>query len=397
MSRARIASIGTEERRARLAWRHHLARRVSSVDEVARAVVGLHSSDPTSVYLSAWARTEGLAVADVEDVLYERRSLVRMLGMRRTIFVVPRDTAAAMDEACAKDLAPPERRRLAGMLEGQGVAPPGGGARWVSRVQRATLEALDRRGQATARELTGDVPDLGAKLRFGEGKAWEGMMGVSTRVLFLLATEGRVVRARPLGTWISGQYRWARTETWLGAPLPPLERAEACAELLRRYLAAFGPATMTDVRWWTGWTAKRSAATLEALGAVEVALEGGVGFAVPEDLDPVEPPEPWIALLPSLDPTIMGWKERAWYLGDHAPLLFDRAGNAGPTVWVNGRAVGAWAHADDGEVRVVLLERVDARARRAIDLEREHLRTWLGDVRLKPRFRTPLDRELAAG
>jgi hypothetical protein len=154
---------------------------------------------------------------------------------------------------------------------------------------------------------------------------------------------------------------------------------------------------MTDVRWWTGWTAKRSAATLEALGAVEVALEGGVGYVVPEDLDPVEPPEPWIALLPSLDPTIMGWKERAWYLGDHAPLLFDRAGNAGPTVWVNGRAVGAWAHADDGEVRVVLLERVDARARRAIDLEREHLRTWLGDVRLKPRFRTPLDRELAAG
>jgi hypothetical protein len=266
----------------------------------------------------------------------------------------------------------------------------------VTRVQRATLAALARRGPATARELTRDVPDLGAKLLFGEGKPWEGMMGVSTRVLFLLAAEGKVVRARPLGTWVSGQYRWALTEAWLGAPLPELDHADACATLLRGYVAAFGPVTMTDVRWWTGWTVKLSSATLQALGTVEVALEGGIGHVLPDDLDPVETPGRWVALLPSLDPTIMGWKERDWYLGDHASSLFDRAGNAGPTVWVDGRAVGAWAHAADGEVRVALLEGVDARARKAIDAERERLRAWLGDVRLKPRFRTPLDRELAA-
>jgi len=391
-----MVGIGVQERRARLARRHHLALRAASVDEAAAAVVGLHSSDPTSVYLSARSRVEGFAVADLEEALYERRSLVRMLGMRQTIFVVPREVAAVMDEACTKALAPPERRRLVGLLETQGIAAPGRGGRWVDRVQEEVLDALSVRGQASARDLTKDVPELGAQLSFGEGKTWGGTMGVSTRILFLLAAEARIVRARPLGTWISGQYRWARTEAWLGAPLPELDHAEACDALLRRYLRAFGPATVIDVRWWTGWTVRLAASTLERVGAVEVALDDGAGSVLPDDLEPTDAPDAWVALLPSLDPTVMGWKGRAWYLGEHGPELFDRNGNAGPTVWVNGRAIGTWAQIPSGEVRVKLLERVDARTRRTIDAERERLRVWLGDIRLKPRFRTPLERSISA-
>jgi hypothetical protein len=357
-------------------------------------MVGLHSSDPATVYLSAWARVEGFAPVDLEDALYERRSLVRMLGMRRTLFIVPRDLAAVMDEACTKAFAPGERKRLVRMLEEQGIARDGEGERWLRRVAAETLEALDRRAEATARELMKDVPDLGAKLNFGEGKTWGGTMGVSTRVLFLLATEGRIVRARPLGSWTSGQYRWSRTETWLGAPLPRIAHAEARADLLGRWLRAFGPATLTDVRWWTGWTAKLATKTVDALGAVEVGLDGGTGYVLPDDLAPVEDPDPWVALLPGLDPTVMGWKERAWYLGEHASALFDRNGNAGPTVWANGRVVGGWIQAADGDVLVALLEQVDAKTRKAIDSERDRLRAWLGDVRIKPRFRTPLEKSL---
>ena len=387
--------IGVEERRARLGLRHALARPVRSVDEAAAAMVGLHSSDPASVYLSAWARVRGFVPEDLDDALYERRSLVRMIGMRRTLFVVPRDLAATMDEACAKALAPPERRRLIGMLEAQGVVPSGKGARWVQRVSGKTLDALAARGEATARELTKDVPELGEKLSFGEGKTWGGTMGVSTRMLFLLATEGRIVRARPLGTWTSGQYRWARTETWLGEPLPELDHSEACVELLGRWLRAFGPATVADLRWWTGWTAKLTASTLGNLGAVEIELDEGPGYVLPDDLEPAKVPEPWVAFLPGLDPTVMGWKERGWYLGDHASSLFDRNGNAGPTVWASGRVVGGWTQTGDGEIVVELLEPVDRKTRNAIDAERDRLPGWLGDIRIRSRFPTPLERRLA--
>jgi hypothetical protein len=390
-----VRKIDVQERRSRLAVRHGLARPFGSVEETAAAMVGLHSSDPATVYLSARARVTRFASADLEDALYERRSLVRMLGMRQTLFVVPRDLAAAMDAGCTKALAPPERRRLIGMLETQGVAGPGKGGAWLRQVQRQTLDALEGRGEATARELTKDVPALGAKLSFGEGKTWGGTMGVSTRVLFLLAAEGLVVRGRPLGSWISGQYRWARTETWLGEPLAAVDHAEACVELLRRWLRAFGPGTMTDIRWWTGWTARLVTTTLRGVGAVEVELDGATGYVLPDDVAPVGRVKPWVALLPSLDPTTMGWKERAWYLGERGGELFDRNGNAGPTVWADGRVVGGWGQAEDGDIHIELLERVDARTRKRIDTERERLRTWLRDVRIKTRFPTPVERRLA--
>ena len=390
-----MTRVGPKERRARLGVRHHLAAPASSAEEAATAMVGLHSSDPASVYLSARARVERFVPADLEDALYRRRSLVRMLGMRRTLFVVPVDLAAVMHEACTKARAPAERRRLVRMLEEQGVAAAGRGERWLARVTSATLEALRARREASARELTADVPELGTKLDFGQGTTWAATVGVSTRVLFLLATEGLVIRARPLGSWTSGQYRWATTEHWLGGPLPEIDHADACADLLGRWLRTFGPGTMTDIRWWTGWTAKLARQTLEALGSGEVRLDDGVGFVFPGDLHPLDDADPWVALLPGLDPTVMGWKERAWYVGDHASDLFDRNGNAGPTVWANGRVIGAWGQTEQGDVVVELFGRPDATTRRLVDAERERLRSWLGDVRIRTRFATPLGRKLA--
>ena len=387
--------VGVGERRARLGARHRLASRGATVEEGAGAVVGLHSSDPATVYLSSWARVDGFQPADLEDALYGRRSLVRMLGMRRTLFVVSAELAPVMHEACTKALIPGQRARLVRMLEEQRVAPPGRGETWLARVAAQTLAAVAARGEATARELTADVPQLGARLTFGEGKTWAGAMGVSTRVLFLLATEGLIVRTRPLGRWTSGQYRWATTEHWLGAPLREIDHAEACSELLGRWLGSFGPATMTDIRWWTGWSAALAKTTLEAIDAVEVRLADGTGYVLAGDLDRLGDVDPWVALLPGLDPTAMGWKDRGWYLGDRATDLFDRNGNAGPTVWANGRVVGAWAQTEEGEVVVELFARLDAATRARLDAERSRLAAWLGDVRIRPRFATPLGKELA--
>lgn len=103
-----------------------------------------------------------------------------------------------------------------------------------------------------------------------------------------------------------------------------------------------------------------------------------------------------VAFLPGLDPTVMGWKERTWYLGEHGPRLFDRSGNVGPTIWADGRIVGGWAQTRDGAIEIEILERIERSVHDAIETERERLRTWLGDVRVTPRFRAPLERELAA-
>jgi hypothetical protein len=388
-----VRTITDDERRSRLGRRHLLASPGRTPEQAAASVVGLHSSDPSSVFLSARARVRGLTPERLEAALYDDRSLVRMIGMRRTLFVVPRDAFGSIEVACTRAIAARERRRLIGWIETQGLAPDG--AAWLRPVRAATLRALRAHGEAAAVELTADVPELGAKLRFGEGKRWAAEVGMSTRVLFLLAAEGAIVRARPRGSWISGQYRWAPLDTWLGeVPVSP-PHADASAELLRRWLRRFGPATATDIRWWMGWTKRQMTAALDALEVAEVATEAGLpAFVLADDVRTERKPASWVALLPGLDATTMGWKERDWYLGDHGPALFDTNGNAGPTVWANGRVIGGWTQRKNGDIRVELLERVDRPTERLVREHRDALRGWLGDVRFTPRFRTPLERSL---
>ena len=385
-----------DERQTRLAVRHFLARPAATPDAVAAALIGLHSSDPVTVFLSCWARVRNFDRADLERSLYDRRSLVRMLGMRRTMFVVPTVDASLLDASCTQALASAERKRLVSLLERQGVADDG--ATWVRIVERKTLAALAKRGEATASQLTNDVPELKGKLVFGEGKTWAGTMGLSTRVLFLLATDARIVRGRPLGTWVSSQYRWSPIERWLDGGLTALVVKEARAELVRRWLQTYGPGTLADIKWWTGWTAAATTEALRAIDAVEVIVDGGVAYVAADDRKArAARPSPWVALLPGLDSTVMGWKERQWFLGRHQAALFDRNGNAGPTVWCNGRIVGGWAQRADGTVAVQLLEPVDSWASDKISAEAVRLTTWLGAARIKPRFRTPLEKALAEG
>jgi hypothetical protein len=387
-----MVTVSTEERRNRLAARHCLAHQARDVGEVAAALVGIHSSDPTTVFLSCRARVAGFTVADLETALYDHRQLVRLLGMRRTLFVVDPDLGGVVDVACTQQYADSERRRLVRYLESQQVAADG--ERWLRDVEQRTLQALRDLGEATARELTVHVPELATKLTFGEGKTWGGQVGVSTRVLFLLATAGRIVRGRPRGTWLSSQYRWAPLAQWLGRSLDLPPRDDAQAELATRWLQTYGPGTLADLKWWTGWTVAATGKALERCGAIEVDLDGASGYVAAGDLDQMPQPDPWVALLPALDSTVMGWKERAWYIGEHAPQLFDRNGNAGPTVWAGGRVVGGWTQAKTGEIRLGLLESVSREERALIDQDAGVLRDWLGDHRITPRFRTPLERLL---
>lgn len=390
--------IGHDERRARLAVRHHLAAsaHVDDVVDLAGDLVGLHSSDPASVFLSAAARLTQPSdtVSVLERALYDDRTLVRTEGMRRTMFVVPVKMVAILQAACTDAYMAAERRRLLRMLEENAVDADVAG--WLREVEAETIAALEARGEATGAELSKDVRGLRRQLAYGEGKRWGGTVGVSTRLLFLLSTEQRIVRGRPKGSWTSSQYRWSPMRAWLPDGVPRLAADAARAELARGWLAAFGPATTTDLKWWTGWTVTQTKQTLGAVDAVEVELDGETGWVLPGDDAPVSPPEPWVALLPGLDPTTMGWKQRGWYLGDYGELLFDRNGNAGPTVWVDGRIVGAWAQRPGGEVVVEVLEDVGREAADAVERAAGELEAWLGDVRVTPRFPTPLQKKLSS-
>lgn len=391
--------IDVEERRARLVRRHHLLAPATDLVRVAGDLCGLHSTDAGTVMLSAWARVGGFAVADAEAALYDDRSLARILAMRRTMFVVPTEDAPLLHAATTRDMVDAQRRRAVKLLADSGTTGDEDPATWLARVEDATMVSLHARGAATAAELKQDVPELAGKVVYAPEKAYGGEFGVSTRVLFLLATDGRIVRGRPRGSWLSTQYRWAPTDTWFDGrvDVDALDTDTARATLVRRWLATFGPATFDDVVWWTGWTKTATRRALTAVAPTEVDLDGETGLVLADDDAPEPPAGHTVALLPALDPTTMGWRDRDWYLDPALrPELFDRNGNAGPTVWVDGQVVGGWAQADDGTVVRRLLVDVGADAAAEVEDRAGRLQAWLDGVRVLPRFRTPLEKRLAA-
>jgi hypothetical protein len=371
------------------------------VEEVADAVVAIHSTDPVSVVLGTWARLadRSALAAEVERALYEERTLLRLLSMRRTLFVVDRDVAPLVHAACSLTVAARERAKLLKLMEDGGV----GGVRratWLAKAEAAALEALRAGGELTAPELAAADARLGAELVLSPGKRYEARVKMASRVLTVLSAEGRVVRTRPRGGWASTQFRWAALEDWAGAPLEEQDVEAASARLARAWLRAYGPARVDDLRWWTAWGVGQAKRALAGDDVVACVLDDGAdGVVLADDVEPVGPAAPWVALLPALDATPMGWKHRDFYLGAHAERVFDVNGNVGPTVWCDGRIVGGWTRAPDGgEVVFQLLEDIGAEARAAVAAEAAALTPRLGEATLAPRARgySPVERELLA-
>jgi hypothetical protein len=91
----------------------------------------------------------------------------------------------------------------------------------------------------------------------------------------------------------------------------------------------------------------------------------------------------------------MGWKRREWFLpAEHTSLLFDRNGNAGPTIWVDGHVAGGWVQRRDGEIALRVLGDVGRERLAAIDAAAESLTELLGPTRFSVRFPAPLQAQL---
>ena len=353
-------------------------------------MVCLHGTDPATVYLSAWARVEDMTVSDLERALYHERSLVKHLAMRRTLFVFPLESLSFVQAGASDRVAAAERRRLVRDVEKAGLYPDG--ERWLDEACQQVLAVLSDGREATSSELRDEIPLLEGSILYGQGKPWGGQVPVGPRVLTTLSAAGHIVRASNDGRWTTSRPRWASVKSWLGEEIAPSPEAEGVASLVEQWLRAFGPGTAADIKWWLGSTVAAVRRALADLHAVEVDLDGQTGYLLADDLEATDAVEPWAALLPPLDPTTMGWFERDWYLGPYKEQLFDTSGNAGPTVWWDGRIVGGWRQSDGGEVVLQMLEDVGTEGLRALERETARLTEWFGGTRVLPRFPSPLSK-----
>jgi len=387
-----MLQVTDDHRRARIGRRHglHAAHRYDDVVSATTAMTALHATEPATPHLALHARVGALTVKDVEAALYEARSLVKPLVMRRTLFVVTRDLLPAVVGSAGRRVAEASRKRL---VKDAGDLGEQLGDGWVETVSREIIDALTG-VELSARQLRDVLPHVGGTFTAAPGSKWSAEVSFMSRFLTMLGATGDVVRARNAGTWRVSRPLWTAMTSWLGEEMTPSDPRVGYADVVRHWLWTFGPGSEADLVWWLGATKAAVRVALADVEAVEVTLEdGSAGWVLPDDTADLEAPpskEPWVALLPTLDPTTMGWRERAFYLDPaHTPYLFDRAGNAGTTIWVNGRIVGCWVQDEQDRVRLILMEDITKRAQRTLDAEAARLDEFLGGEHITNVFASP--------
>jgi uncharacterized protein YcaQ len=355
-----------------LLHKQHLAPQARGHDvlETVQDICALHSTAPLTPYLSLWSRVKGFEPEQLDRELYESRNLVRVTCMRATLHIVPSERLPSFFQATKKR----QRRGLRQMgylLVQSGLCREGEEEPAVQRLLERIAAVVAQRGPSTVAELSERVPELAAKFQYAPDKPYGGEFSVGSQLVPWMCVLGLLVRTRPRGTWRSNLYEYAPLAGWLpDVDLEALTPAEAQARLVRWYLAALGPSTVEDIAWWSGFGKGEAQKALSALGdeLVEVEIEGlgerhWMLAADQQPLQEVAPGrEPIVNLLPSLDPYIMGYRDRRRFLErEHHDQVFDRAGNAFATVWFGGRVVGVWRE-QDATIELLVWEDVDSKA-----------------------------------
>ena len=357
-----------------LAWRlrRQCLDRRASRDEalgVIAKICGLHAQVMSSAELTLWARVEDLEPGMGGEALWEHRSLAKTWAMRGTLHLLPAD-------------------ELPTWVAAQGVLKPRHHAKsWQkyygltyeeAEVMLAAIrEALDGR-MLTREELAQEVgrimgsEEIGGKLRDGFGA-----------LLKPSALRGDLLFAPSVGRNV----RFARPDQWLSG-WEPAETEVAARQVVRRYLAAYGPATREEFARWFGMTSPAQAGRLiESLGeeVAPVEVEGSHAWMLAEHVPEAEKAEPSgvVRLLPAFDHYVVAApRDREGVLPEVLKRrVYRPQGCHSPVLLVDGRMEGLWRHERKGDRLVVEIEPFTEQpewVRRAAEEEAERLPRLLG-------------------
>ncbi len=386
------------DRRSRLARRHLLlpSARVERVAAVCDALVGLHSSDPVTVYLSAAVRLDDPSIGLIDDALYGRREVVRQHAMRRTLWVFTPEVARAAHASSTVALVGPMRRSLCRLLIANGITDDPD--RWLDQAVAMIADTLADLGQATALQIGEALPDLRTRLAVPPDNPSGATIAAHTRVLNLMGFMGIAVRARPVGTWASGQYRWTLADRWPGGPIPQDDSTTAAATIVDRYLRAFGPASMVDICWWTGWSKRVTVKRDRGSRAVRPSTVTTVNSGLAQGDAAHDPePEPWVASPAESRPDRDGLETAPVVPAPTSTRPHCSTGTEMPGQR-SGRTV-EWSAAGPRPARVRSPIGCSNRCRPTheslLNDEIERLRSFVGDTRFTIRFPSPLSKELS--
>jgi len=365
--------------------RHHLLERSRTKDlaAVAGDMGGAQAQLHSAAQISLWSRVHNLEIKHVEKALSER-SLVKASCMRRTLFLMPAEQLAVFVRGSAR-----RAEKEIRWARGKGVPE-----RVIERAIDATLDALDQ--PLTRPEIAEHASRaLGVRAQGVHGGGWGSRGKVAAvpvgELTYPVVDLLHLVGARGVvcyGPYQNGEPTFVRADAWIPDWQDvPEEQAENM--LLRRYLRAFGPATVRDFAWWSGitLTEAREIWARGQDGFASVDVDGWHATVLREDLDELEQTvfeRPQVCLLPYFDSFLLGHKDREHLVADeHRAEVYRPQGWIAPVVLVDGRVVAVWKHVQGGErvrIEVTRFEPVSKRAADRIREEAHDLVRFLGVI-----------------
>jgi hypothetical protein len=327
--------------------KHHLTEdsRVNDINQVVEDICGLHATHPMTPYLSLFIRTGDFSKEDLDEELYSRRSLAKIRYARKTMYVLPKKRVSEVFSAIKGML----EQRLGPYLEYLGMT-----RKDFKKSAELILKILENKGM-TVKDIKKEI---------------EADFNVSA-VVNLMCDQGLLIRGNPARGWKSSLHTYySFSEFFPDIDLGEVSEKDAKKSMVKKYLESFGPVTVTDTSWWTGFTKTEVRHFLndfkDDITLLEISGLEGEYVLLASDMELLEstdiPEEPLVKLMPLLDPYLMGYKERNRYLAqEHYTRVFDRSGNVTSTILVDGQISGIWDIEEGHEpiVKIFLLEKIN--------------------------------------
>ena len=306
---------------------------------VCRDVCGIQAQLTPAAKLSISARTRGLTAAAIEAALRDARTLVKALCMRQTVHLLPAAELSLYFAAV-------RRSRVAAVvriMERFGIT-----SRDRDTLNRVTLELL-KDGPLPLRELTSRIrPRVPARVQAWMDRVWNAAR--------LALVEGLICYGPDLGQ----QVTFVRVDQWLPKQKQFAED-EAQRSLLRKFLRAYGPATVADFSKWSGIPAGDARRPWEQVQSrlAEVSVDGERSWILRGDLAQLADSRlrgTRVNLLPAFDAFLLAHTEKDHLVGKkYYKRVYRSLGQISPVVLVDGRVAGIWRTAPGRSKRFVAL------------------------------------------
>jgi hypothetical protein len=320
--------------------KQHLAddAKIDDIIKITEDIGGLHATNSSTTYLSLFIRAKKFQRKDLDEELYNKRNLGRVRYVRGTMHVLPRKMIPMAFSALRIIRQP----RLKKYLEYHGITEKD-----YKKNSKQIMKAVKGKSM-TVKEIKSEI-GKGSKI---------------PQVLNLMCDEGQLIRGKPRGEWKSNLHTYQPMDEYFpDLDLFGVKEYDAKKDIGLRYLKSFGPVTLNDASWWTKFTKTEIKRIIQDLGnrikQVKILKNPEPHYFIISQKKALQSvrytKKHMVCLLPTLDPYIMGYKDRERFLDvENYEYVYDRSGNGAASILVDGKIIGIWDVEDKLKAKVKL-------------------------------------------